>query len=209
MPSKKPLSVLVLNGSLKHRPKLSNTEELSNLVIKNMSTHTKINHEIVRLSDKNIPSGLGFKEDKGDDWPKITKKIQAADIILFATPIWWGDRSSLMQRVIERFDAFDEEYLQTHESAIYNKVAGIVITGHEDGALATQGSLMKALTWFGFVLPPECAAYWVGEVGEATRGSDRARRLKNEATKSMAKRLARNLVYFALLLKDHPMKFKQ
>lgn len=204
-----PLRVLVLNASLKHAPETSNTEELAEQVVDNMRKLAEVTSETIRLADKKIPVGLGFNEGPGDEWPEIAKNIQVADVVLFATPIWWGERSSLMQRVIERFDAFDEAYLQTRESAIYNKTAGIVITGHEDGALETQGSLMKALTWFGFTLPPECAAYWVGEVGEASRGSDRERRLKNEATNTMAKRLARNLVYYAQLLKQHPLRMEK
>jgi multimeric flavodoxin WrbA len=126
------------------------------------------------------------------------------DVVLFATPVWWGGRSSLMQRAIERLDALDEEYIASGRSALYNKVAGIVITGSEDGALATMGSIMMVLTWMGFTLPPECAAYWVGEVGQPP-SQDRARRLANEATAHMAKNLARNLTYYGQLLHRHPL----
>ena len=162
----------------------------------------------MRLSDQSIPVGLGFREGAGDDWPGLVEKLKAADIVIFATPIWWGGRSSLMQRVIERMDALDEEYHAGGRSALYNKVAGIVITGSEDGALSTMGSIMMVLTWMGFTLPPECAAYWVGEVGQPT-SEDRARRRKNEATQQMAKNLARNLVYYAQLLKEHPLVFRE
>jgi len=198
-----PLEVLVLNGSLKHGPELSNTEELATLVLDHMREHGA-HGEIVRLADRRIPVGLGFREGEEDDWPAIVAALRAADIVLFATPIWWGGRSSLMQRVIERMDALDEEYRADGRSALYNKVAGIVITGSEDGALSTMGSIMMVLTWMGFTLPPECAAYWVGEVGQPTSG-DSTKRRKNEATQHMAKNLARNLVYYAQLLKQHPL----
>ena len=198
-----PLRVLVLNGSLKHAPALSNTEELATLVLDHMREHGA-HGEIVRLADRRIPVGLGFREGEEDDWPAIVAALRAADIVLFATPIWWGGRSSLMQRVIERMDALDEEYRADGRSALYNKVAGIVITGSEDGALSTMGSIMMVLTWMGFTLPPECAAYWVGEVGQPTSG-DSTKRRKNEATQHMAKNLARNLVYYAQLLKQHPL----
>jgi len=198
-----PLKVLVLNGSLKHAPALSNTEELATLVLDHMREHGA-HGEIVRLADRRIPVGLGFREGEEDDWPAIVAALRAADIVLFATPIWWGGRSSLMQRVIERMDALDEEYRADGRSALYNKVAGIVITGSEDGALSTMGSIMMVLTWMGFTLPPECAAYWVGEVGQPTSG-DSTKRRKNEATQHMAKNLARNLVYYAQLLKQHPL----
>src|SRR6185369_15240391 len=144
--------------------------------------------------DMNLPVGLGFRENDDDHWPQMVEKIKRADVVIFATPVWWGGRSSLMQRVIERLDALDEEYHESGRSALYNKVAGIVITGSEDGALSTMGTIMMVLTFMGFTLPPECAAYWVGEVGQPT-ATDRERRQKNEATKHMAMNMARNLAY--------------
>ena len=165
MPARDPLRVLVLNGSLKHAPDVSNTGELSELVLDAIRTHAPVHADVVRLADRSIPVGLGFRESEDDDWPEIVRLLKAADVVLFATPVWWGGRSSLMQRAIERLDALDEEYHESGRSALYNKVAGIVVTGSEDGALATMGSIMMVLTWMGFTLPPECAAYWVGEVG--------------------------------------------
>jgi multimeric flavodoxin WrbA len=199
--------VLALNASLKHEPDISNTDELTREVIDNMGTSCKIESEVVRLSDMNLPVGLGFRENADDDWPHMVEKIKRADVVIFATPVWWGGRSSLMQRVIERFDALDEEYHASGRSALYNKVAGIVVTGSEDGALSTMGSIMMVLTWMGFTLPPECAAYWVGEVGFPPV-DDRAKRLQNNATKNMAMNMARNLVYYAQLLKQHPLTMK-
>jgi multimeric flavodoxin WrbA len=205
MPNQAAVEVLVLNASLKHKPEISNTEELAELVLDNMRQHgIEVRSEIVRLSDQKIPAGLGLRESPDDDWPAITEKIRRADIVLFATPIWWGNRSSLMQRLIERMDAFDEAYIAGGRSALYNKVAGIVITGSEDGALSAMGTIMMVLTWLGFTLPPECAAYWVGEVGQPP-SQDRAKRMNNDACKHMAKNLARNLLYYSQLLKMHPL----
>ncbi len=206
MPSDAPLNVLALNASLKHEPALSNTGELAALVLDEIGALAPTNAHEVRLSDATLPVGLGFREAGADDWPDLVTRIKAADIVLFCTPIWWGGRSSLMQRVIERLDALDEEYSATGRSAIKGKVAGIVITGSEDGALSVMGSIMMVLSFMGFTLPPECAAYWVGEVGQPT-SEDRDKRLRNMASKHMAKGLAQSLVYHARLLKAHPQTF--
>jgi multimeric flavodoxin WrbA len=203
MPSEAVLTVLALNASLKHEPALSNTGELASLVLDEIRALAPINADVVRLSDAALPVGLGFREAAEDDWPDLVARIKAADIVLFCTPIWWGGRSSLMQRLIERLDALDEEYSATGRSAIKGKVAGIVITGSEDGALSVMGTIMMVLSFMGFTLPPECAAYWVGEVGQPT-SQDREKRLRNMATMHMAKGLAQNLVYHARLLKAHP-----
>ncbi len=203
MPSDARLNVLALNASLKHDPDLSNTGELASLVLDEIRALAPVDATVVRLSDATLPVGLRFQEAPEDDWPGLVTRIKAADIVLFCTPIWWGGRSSLMQRVIERLDALDEEYSASGRSAIKGKVAGIVITGSEDGALSVMGSIMMVLSWMGFTLPPECTAYWVGEVGQPT-SQDTDKRRKNMATMHMAKNLAQNLVYHSRLLKAHP-----
>ena len=170
MPSDAPLNVLVLNASLKHEPELSNTGELASLVLEEIGALAPINADAVRLSDSILPVGLGFREAQEDDWPGLVTRIKAADIVLFCTPIWWGGRSSLMQRVIERLDALDEEYSATGRSAIRGKVAGIVITGSEDGALDLQvglGARLQIDGWQLFQSDDEVALVHGGHEGLA------------------------------------------
>lgn len=197
------LKVLVLNASLKHAPETSNTEEVANLVIEEMRAHTPLEVETVRLADMHIPVGLSFKESEDDEWPIIAEHLRSADIVLFATPIWWGSRSSLMQRVIERMDAFDEEAHHEGRASLLNKVAGIVITGSEDGAQAVMAGLMEVLSFMNFTLPPQCCTYWVGEVGKDPK-TDSIRRKENESVGKMAKATAKSLVHTAQMLKEHP-----
>jgi len=197
------LNVLVLNASLKHAPNVSNTEEVTNMVLDKMRTQADITDVHVRLADKNIPVGLGFNEGEGDEWPSIVHEIKKADIILFATPIWWGGRSSLMQRVIERMDAFDEEVIAGGRAVLLNKVAGIVITGSEDGAQAVMAGMMEVLSFLNFTLPPNCCTYWVGEVGMDPK-TDGERRRKNPVVEHMAEKTAKSLVQMAQTLKERP-----
>jgi multimeric flavodoxin WrbA len=181
MPSESRLNVLALNASLKHEPEVSNTGELASLVLDEIRALAPIDAEVVRLSDALLPVGLRFREASDDDWPGLVTKIKAADVVLLCTPIWWGGRSSLMQRLIERFDALDEEYSATGRSAIKGKVAGIVITGSEDGALSVMGSIMMVMSWMGFTLPPNVRRIgWAKSDNPllriATNGSGMARR---------------------------------
>jgi multimeric flavodoxin WrbA len=67
-----------------------------------------------------------------DDWPVLYEKIIAADIIIFATPLWWGIQSSLIQRVIERLDEMHDEIMESGKSELINKVAGIIVTEDSD-----------------------------------------------------------------------------
>ncbi|MES2203568.1 MAG: NAD(P)H-dependent oxidoreductase [Patescibacteria group bacterium] len=198
------LKVLVLNASLKHADTPSNTEEVAQMVLDEVGKLAPIDSEIIRLADKDIPVGLGFKESETDQWPWVVDKLKAAHIVIFATPIWWGQRSSLMQRIIERMDALDEEYSSTGRSALLNKVAGIVITGSEDGAQQTMASIMEVLSFMNFTLPPQCCTYWVGEVGMDYK-TDAERRRANPAVLHMAQKTAKNLVQVAQLLQKNPL----
>ncbi|MES2668376.1 MAG: NAD(P)H-dependent oxidoreductase [Patescibacteria group bacterium] len=196
------LSVLTLNASLKPGSELSSTGEVVEQVVSAMRAHADVTHEEVRLSDLDLPVGLRFRMSETDAWPGIVEKIHAADIVLFATPIWWGGRSSLMQRVIERLDSLDEGEGGGRESLL-NKVAGIVITGSEDGAQAVAAGLMEVLSFLNFTLPPQCTTYWVGEVGQDPK-TDNDRRRINPAVGEMAEKTARSLASYAILLKDNP-----
>jgi multimeric flavodoxin WrbA len=196
------MKVLVLNASLKHEPTLSNTEEVTALVLAEMRKHGEVEAETIRLADKKIPPGVQYRESDDDDWPEIADKLRKIDILIMATPIWWGGRSSLIQRVIERMDAFDEE-AHTGRADLLNKVAGIVITGSEDGAQATQAGIMEVLTYMNFTLPPQCCTYWVGEVGLDPK-TDRERRLRNKAVEEMARATGRNLMHMARALQRTP-----
>lgn len=204
MARKPTLKVVVLNASLKHGPDPSNTAEVTEVVLEHMRDHGAIEVETVRLSDRNVPVGLKHRESDDDEWPAIGELIKAAQIVIFATPIWWGHRSSLMQRVIERMDAFDED-AHAGRSALLNKVAGIVITGSEDGAQATMAGMMEVLTFMNFTLPPQCCTYWVGEVGQDPK-TDARRRRKNSAVDDMAKATARNLMHAATMLREMPFE---
>jgi multimeric flavodoxin WrbA len=201
------LNTLILNGSLKHGSENSNTQEVADMVIAEMAKLSELQTETIRLADKNLSVGLEYKISDEDEWPQIVDKIIAADVIIFATPIWWGQRSSLIQRLIERMDAFDEGEVPGGRGALLNKVAGIVITGSEDGAQHVLASIMEVLTFMNFTLPPQCCTYWVGEVG-IDPSTDSERRRKNLAVLHMAENTARGLVHYAKLAKSNPLPKK-
>ena len=200
MPPEK-MQALGLLGTLKSTAdgQPSNTAELLDRVFEKLSQFG-IATETVRLADHNIKHGL--KTDLGDDWPIILDKILNANIVVWATPIWWGQPSSLIQKIIERLDQIDNEAMMTGRSKLAHKVAGLVITGHEDGVQHCVGTLANALTWYGFVLPPEGAAYWVGEAGPPM-DQDAQKRRQNMATGQMTKTLAKNLYRYAKIINDN------
>ena len=127
--------------------------------------------EIVRVVEYDVRPGTRSNMGPGDQWPRILKKILAADIIVFATPIWWGNQSSLMQRAIERLDELHTELRETGKSRLTNKVGGIVITGEEDGEQHVTGNLANFLLSIGVTLPPQCAVSYLDDYARATKES--------------------------------------
>jgi multimeric flavodoxin WrbA len=149
------LKIVVLNGTLADVDVQSSTSQLVDRLLLAMSRIHFIDSEVIRLRDHNIPPGTKADMGDGDEWPAINERIKAANILIMATPIWWGNRSSLIQRVIERMDA-------STDSAGYGdfgNVAGTLVQGDEDGGQAVQAGLMEVLTYFGFTLPPFCGVY--------------------------------------------------
>ena len=140
-------------ATLKPETQLSHTAVLSNLLMEKLGK-LNVKSEMIRLIDYDIKPGIRENMGKDDAWPKILKKILMADIIIFASPIWWGLHSSLMQRVVERMDSLNDSLLETGTSPFANKVASVVITGAEDGAQHITGNLLSFFTYNGLTIPP-------------------------------------------------------
>jgi multimeric flavodoxin WrbA len=199
------LKAIFLLATLKHKRgggEFSHTETLSELVIENLREH-EVRSEIVRLADYEIKPGIKSNMGKGDEWPGILNKILAADVIVFATPIWWGNQSSLMQRAIERLDELHTELRETGKSRLTNKVGGIVITGEEDGEQHVTGNIANFLLSMGVTLPPLCAVSYLGDYARATKNSLRKKFREEKTTAGAAETMARNLAFFAGLLREN------
>lgn len=146
------MKAIILLATLKEQG-LSNTATLSEFLAARMSKR-EIEVETIKLVDHNIPPGTYSDMGAGDDWPAILKKILAANIVVFATPIWWNDHSSEMQRVIERLDELHDEILSGKTSRLDGKTAGMVITGDSDGAQQIIGGIGNFFNAVGLTFPP-------------------------------------------------------
>lgn len=194
---------IFLLGTLKKKHQLSHTQVLCDLVAETFREKENVESEIIRLRDYDIQPGTRTEIDD-DDWPKILERVLAADIIIFATPVWWGIQSSLIQRVIERMDELNDELLATGKSKFQNKTGGIVITGGEDGAEHIIGNILNFMSWNGFTIPPAPSVSWLGELGEETREAFE-RKFRSKDIRQMAETFVRNQAFVARLLKQHPL----
>jgi multimeric flavodoxin WrbA len=158
--------------------------------------------EPIRVSARNIAWGVSSDEGGGDEWPDIRAAILASDILIFGTPIWLGQISSVAKLVLERMDAFLAETDGRERMPSYSKVAVAAIVGNEDGAHNCSAQIFQALGDVGWTIPAAAACYWVGEAMGSTDFKDLDHRPRKVS--QTARMVAANAAHLARLLKEAP-----
>jgi multimeric flavodoxin WrbA len=153
------MRAVIVNCTLKPTPEPSNTEALARVVADALEKDG-VTVDWVRAVDHDIKPGVESDMGEGDAWPAIRRQILAAEILIIATPTWVGRPSSLAQRVLERMDAMISETDELGRPAAYNRVAGVVNTGNEDGAHHVISEISGVLGDIGFTIPGQAWTYW-------------------------------------------------
>jgi len=153
------LKAVFLNCTLKPSPQDSNTEALARVVAEALEADG-IATEFVRVVDHDVRPGVTSDEGDGDAWPAIRQKLVDAQILVMATPTWLGKPSSIAQRVLERMDAMLSEQDDDGRPVAYNRVAGVVVTGNEDGAHHVISEIAGGLIDIGYTVPGQAWTYW-------------------------------------------------
>jgi multimeric flavodoxin WrbA len=146
------MKATILLGTLK-KTGLSNTETLCEFLSGRMERQG-IQSEIVKLVNHRVLPGTYSDMGEGDEWPNILRRVLDSEIVILATPIWWGNQSSEIQKVIERLDELHDEVLAGKPSRLEGKVGGVVITGDSDGAEHVIGNLCNFFNAVGLLIPP-------------------------------------------------------
>jgi multimeric flavodoxin WrbA len=199
------LNAVFLVGTLKSRPALSNTNTLAEYLAE-LFKKDEVQSEIIRLVDYDIKPGVQTNI-ADDDWPPIFEKILAADILIFATPVWWDLHSSLIQRVIERLDEVHDEIMKTGRSRLANKVAGVLVTGDSDGAMHIIGSLVNCFMALGLTIAPggTLTVLWERQAKNSKVTKQELWEYYEKTYAATASATARNLALLARLLRQHPL----
>jgi multimeric flavodoxin WrbA len=150
---------LALNCTLKRSPAPSNTDLLTKIVLGALE-RDGVKTELIRVVDHDVKPGVSSDEGDGDDWPSIRERILASEILVMASPTWLGQQSSVCKRVLERMDAMLSETDDDGRPVAYNRVAGAVVTGNEDGAHHVISEISGALVDIGFTIPGQSWTYW-------------------------------------------------
>lgn len=203
------LKAIFFNGTLTRSPAESHTDLIIQSSRDLMEKHG-VQTELIRTIDHDIATGVyPDMREKGwetDEWPEIFKKVQAADILVIAGPIWLGDNSSQTKKLIERLYSQSGETNEQGQYIYYGKVGGCLITGNEDGVKHCAMNVLYSLQHLGYVVPPQADAGWIGEVGPGASYGDKQADgtragLDNDFTNRNVTFMTWNLMHLAKMLK--------
>jgi multimeric flavodoxin WrbA len=209
------LKALFINCSIKKDKNESHTQRLINRSV-GIMRQAGVEVEQVYVLDYRI--AFGMEKDltehgwDRDDWPKIQKKIMAADILVIGSPIWLGVKSSVATMVVERMYAYSGDRNAKGQYLYYGKIAGCVITGNEDGIKHCSMDILYAMQHIGYAIPPQADCGWIGEAGPGPSYGDTewlGKKISpplgydNDFTNRNTTFMAWNLIHMARLLKDN------
>ena len=200
------LKALFINATLKRSPEPSHTDGLARRSSRLMREHG-VQVEEIRAVDHDIATGVwpDMTEHGAevDAWPAIFEKVLAADILVLAGPVWLGDNSSVMKRVVERLYGCSGLLNDAGQYAYYGRVAGCVITGNEDGVKHCAMNVLYSLQHLGFTIPPQADAGWIGAAGPGPSYLDPGSGgPENDFTNRNTTFMTYNLLHLAAMLKE-------
>lgn len=140
------MKVVILNGSPR---KGGNTEIMAETFAKAAKKHEV---EILNIASMNIKGCLGCKycyEHQGecvqkDDMVKVLETLKDADMVVFASPIYWFDITAQLKTVIDRLYACGSTGFH------FNKTALLLNAGADhvfDAAIAQYKAMTSYLKW--------------------------------------------------------------
>jgi multimeric flavodoxin WrbA len=199
------LRATFVNCTLKPSPEQSHTAGLMAVSAAIMRKHGVIVDEIRAVDHELAPGVYPDMTEHGwdrDDWPDLTPRILAADILVIGTPIWLGDKSSVCTRVIERLYSLSGELNDAGQYLYYGRVGGVVVTGNEDGVKHVAMNVLYSLQHLGYSIPPQADAGWIGPAGPGPSYLDEGSGgPQNDFTQRNTTFMTWNLMHLAAILK--------
>jgi multimeric flavodoxin WrbA/rubredoxin len=89
-----------------------------------------------------------------DDMPAFHRMLAASKAVIVASPINWNGMSVRLKAFLDRTTCMENLYHLNKPGLTEGKVAGILVNGHEDGAIKTAMDIHLYFQQLGFVLAP-------------------------------------------------------
>jgi nitrite reductase/ring-hydroxylating ferredoxin subunit/multimeric flavodoxin WrbA len=166
-----PLRVAGISTTVMNRdtPRYSTSERLLTVALDHASSALGAQTRLLKLNDLKFRNCEGYysKSAQSCTWPcTITQADPAdemqqvydalvfwADVVVLATPIRWGNASSLFYKMAERMNCIQNQITINDRVLIRNKVATFIITGGQDNIQGVAGQLLTFFSEVGFHFP--------------------------------------------------------
>ncbi len=152
-----------------NNPRLSTSDFLLDVALKHASDSFQVETQSIRLSELKFRSCEGYysKAAHACTWPcsitqmdpedQMEKVYEAfvhwADVVVVATPIRWGNASSLYYKMVERMNCIQNQITIANRQLISNKVVCLIITGGQDNIQSVAGQLLGFFAEIGCSFP--------------------------------------------------------
>ena len=150
-------------------PRFSGSDALLEAALDHARRKLQLETQYIKLRDLNFRPCEGYysKSAKACTWPcSITQLdptdqldrvyeaiVHWADVILIATPIRWGNASSLYYKMVERMNCIQNQETIANKHLLKNKVAAFIIMGGQDNVQGVAGQLMTFFAEVGCQFP--------------------------------------------------------
>jgi multimeric flavodoxin WrbA/nitrite reductase/ring-hydroxylating ferredoxin subunit len=99
------------------------------------------------------PCSITQMRPKDELTPVYEALVHWADAVIIATPIRWGQASSLYFRMAERLNCIQNQVTTRNRVLIRNKVASFIIVGGQDNVQGVAGQMLGFFAELGFHFP--------------------------------------------------------
>ncbi|MDH5738900.1 MAG: NAD(P)H-dependent oxidoreductase [Nitrospira sp.] len=150
-------------------PRFSGSDALLEAALEYAKSKLQLETQCIKLRELNFRPCEGFysKSAQACTWPcSITQMdptdqldrvyeaiVHWADVILIATPIRWGNASSLYYKMVERMNCIQNQETIANKHLLKNKVAAFIIMGGQDNVQGVAGQLMTFFSEVGCQFP--------------------------------------------------------
>ncbi|NTV06005.1 MAG: Rieske 2Fe-2S domain-containing protein [Chlorobiaceae bacterium] len=174
--------------------------------------------KMIKIRDLNFRHCEGYysRHERACTWPCSISEMDGedgmnevyrsmvlwADAVILATPIRWGNASSLFYKMAERLNTVQNQITVHDRVLIKNKVASFIITGGQDNVQGVAGNLNSFFTDLGFTFPPFNFVGWSrGWIAEDTENNYN-QFFRSRYVKRSVRELVTNTIRLVMQIKD-------
>ena len=131
--------------------------------------------------------------NQNDDMSAMLEMIREVKAVIICSPINWNNMSARLKDFLDRLTSVQNMCLLGKESMTTGKTVGILINGHEDGALKTAMDIFIYFQQMGFILAPYGFTYCT-HGAENNAETDREFFANNEKLKKDVEGVVNNVI---------------